>query len=125
MFSESKYHKYLDGLTDGQNVAFHMISEWLFSFYDLDIEKRRDKQVFVLSGFAGTGKSFLMGVIDKFLREFYNNDFAVQACAYTGKASTILAEKNMNSTTLHHLLYIPLISEKINEKTGVKTKNVS
>ena len=107
MFSKSEYTKYLNGLTDGQNVAFHMITEWFFNYYSLDIEKRRDKQVFVLSGFAGTGKSYLMGVIDKFLREYYRNDFAVQACAYTGKASTVLAEKNMYSTTIHHLLYVP------------------
>lgn len=111
MFTKSEYRKYLDGLTDGQNVAFHMITDWLFEYYKLDIEKRRDKQVFVLSGFAGTGKSYLMGVIDKFLREYYHDDFAVQACAYTGKASTVLAEKNMNSTTMHHLLYIPFIKE--------------
>lgn len=111
MFSKSEYGKYLEGLTDGQNVAFHMITEWLFNFYSLDIEKRKDKQVFVLSGYAGTGKSYLMGVIDKFLREHYRNDTAVQACAYTGKASTVLAEKNMNSTTLHHLLYIPMTKE--------------
>jgi exodeoxyribonuclease-5 len=65
----------------------------------------------VLSGYAGTGKSYLMGIIDKFLREYYRNDMAVQACAYTGKASTVLAEKNMNSTTLHHLLYIPMVKE--------------
>ena len=116
MFSKSEYGKYLEGLTDGQNIAFHMITEWLFNFYSLDIEKRRDKQVFVLSGYAGTGKSYLMGVIDKFLREYYRNEMAVQACAYTGKASTVLAEKNMNSTTLHHLLYVP----KVEEINGVK-----
>jgi exodeoxyribonuclease V len=55
-------------------------------------------------------------VIDKFLREYYRNEMAVQACAYTGKASTVLSEKNMNSTTLHHLLYIPVV-KKVN---GIK-----
>jgi len=109
MFSKSEYNKYLEGLTDGQNVAFHMITEWLFKYYSLDIEKRKDGQVFVLSGYAGTGKSYLMGIIDKFLREYYRNEYAVQACAYTGKASTVLAEKDMKSTTMHHLLYIPLV----------------
>ena len=118
MFLESEYHKYLNGLTDGQNVAFHMITDWLFEYYKLDIEKRRDKQVFVLSGFAGTGKSYLMGVIDKFLREYYDSDWAVQACAYTGKASTVLAEKNMNATTIHHLLYIPFVKQ--DEVTKIK-----
>jgi exodeoxyribonuclease V len=118
MFLDSKYLKYLDGLTDGQNVAFHMIIEWLFEYYKLDIERRRDKQVFVLSGFAGTGKSYLMGVIDKFLRDYYNNDLVVQACAYTGKASTVLSEKKMNSTTIHHFLYIPFV--KTDEKTNIR-----
>lgn len=124
MFSKSEYAKYLEGLTDGQNVAFHMITEWLFEYYNLDIEKRKDKQVFVLSGFAGTGKSYLMGIVDKFLREHYRNDLAVQACAYTGKASTVLAEKNMNSTTLHHLLYIPVVEKVFNKETNTTTKNV-
>lgn len=118
MFVKSEYSKHLEGLTDGQNVAFHMITEWLFEYHELDIERRREKQVFVLSGFAGTGKSYLMGIIDKFLREYYNDDLAVQACAYTGKASTVLAEKNMNSTTLHHLLYIPLV--KKDQTTKIK-----
>jgi hypothetical protein len=59
-----------------------------------------------------------MGVIDKFLRNHFRSTLAVQACAFTGKASTVLAEKNMNSTTLHHLLYIPLV--KKDEITKVK-----
>jgi len=58
-----------------------------------------------------------MGIFDKFLREYYQDDFVVQACAYTGKASTVLSEKKMNSTTIHHFLYIPIF--KKDEITGI------
>lgn len=121
MFKGSDYEKYLDGLTDGQTVAFHKIIEWFKDYDNSNMFEKKSKQVFVLSGYAGTGKTFLMGVLDKFFREYYNNDNVVQATAFTGKASTVLAEKNMNASTLHRFLYIPSIETKVNKETGKKT----
>lgn len=124
MFTNSNYDKYTDGLTDGQKVAFHKITEWFFDFYNTTYDKQKNRQVFTLSGYAGTGKSFLIGVLDNFFKEHFNNPFVVQASAYTGKAATVLSEKGLNSSTLHHMLYVPVVKKYVDQETDTLTKYV-
>jgi exodeoxyribonuclease-5 len=62
-------------------------------------------QVFRLDGFAGTGKTTLA-------RDIYN-EFNAVACAFTGKAASVLASKGLgNATTIHRLIYVPTGSDK-------------
>jgi len=55
-----------------------------------------------LGGYAGTGKTTLI----KYLCNFFPN-FAV--AAYTGKAANVLRKKEIQATTIHSRIYIPVI----------------
>lgn len=60
----------------------------------------------VISGYAGSGKSFLVNFIIQAIGIPENK---VAFVAYTGKAAQVLKEKgNLNPTTLHKLLYQPI-----------------
>lgn len=68
------------------------------------VEKYRNGEKYaVVSGYAGTGKSTLI----RFIIDALNVDpESVAYCAFTGKASQVLANKgNPNAMTLHKLLY--------------------
>ena len=67
----------------------------------------------VISGYAGTGKSFLAKVIVQALG--LNPEIEVGMATYTGKAAQVLIDRgNQNCSTLHKLLYkaIPLPNGK-------------
>ena len=77
-------------LTQDQKQAKTLFEKWW----------KTDKQVFVLNGLAGTGKTS----IARTLAEGRNSVFA----AYTGKAASVLRSKGIESVgTLHSLIYIP------------------
>lgn len=57
-----------------------------------------EKDVQILSGYAGTGKSCVVQHLAKYL-----DNFAV--CAYTGKAADVLRKKGINAQTIHSLIY--------------------
>lgn len=63
---------------------------------------KSNKNIVKIGGYGGTGKS----TIAKFISDIFKN-FAV--CAYTGKASSVLNKKGMESTTIHSRIYIPEI----------------
>lgn len=63
------------------------------------------KQVQTLGGYAGTGKTT---VIKSLVAKFESNKFTPAICAYTGKAVNVLRNKNLQSQTLHSLLYTPI-----------------
>lgn len=63
----------------------------------------RDKhQIQTIAGYAGTGKSVLVG----FLSENVFKNFAV--CAFTGKAAHVLRRKGIEASTIHSLIYKPV-----------------
>jgi len=62
--------------------------------------KKKDKQQVTLGGYAGTGKSYLIG----YLRNFFP-EFAV--CAFTGKAANVLSKRAIPASTIHSLIYEP------------------
>lgn len=67
------------------------------------VHVNKDKQqIQTIGGFAGTGKSLLVG----FLSNNVLKDFAV--CAFTGKAAHVLRRKNVPATTIHSLIYKPV-----------------
>lgn len=83
-------------LSDQQLKAFDAISRWL-----RDPSRKR----FVLSGYAGTGKTTLAKYIDEQIGDVY-------FLAYTGKAVEVLRSKGcQNSSTIHGYIYTPVVNK--------------
>lgn len=57
-----------------------------------------------LGGLAGTGKSTLIKYLVKFFTDF-------NVCAYTGKAANVLRKKGISASTIHSLIYRPIIED--------------
>ena len=83
-------------LTADQENARKLISEWFFN---------TDDKVFVLSGHAGTGKTFL---IDYIVREELHLKAGVEAVfvSPTGKAAANLVKNGTVAGTVHSLIYV-------------------
>ena len=83
-------------LTSDQENAKNLIMEWFVNTYD---------QVFVLSGYAGTGKSFL---IDYVVRECLHLKAGEEAVfvSPTGKAAANLVKNGTVAGTVHGLIYL-------------------
>ncbi len=80
-------------LAPQQEQAFDKIMAWM---------KDPNSKRFVLSGYAGTGKTTLARHIEE------NLSHAVMFVAYTGKAVNVLREKGVaNSSTIHSHIYKP------------------
>ena len=61
--------------------------------------------VFILCGYAGTGKSTISKVILDFYREYFFDEDDIITCAFTGMASKRIGETtNYQSKTIHSLL---------------------
>lgn len=99
-------------LSPAQNLILEQIMQWY-------LNKNRDKNYLTLGGFAGTGKTTLLGVLAERLRQkppYIKIAFA----AYTGKASRVLFGKlaQFDSRksgdyvgTIHGLLYTALTND--------------
>lgn len=88
-------------LTDGQATAIELASHWYKNF------SPDDQPIFVVSGFAGTGKTFLI----RHLMEELGLD-AIYA-AYTGKAALVMSKLNdISARTCHSLIYRPKEPDK-------------
>lgn len=84
-------------LTDEQNEAKNKFIKWFKNW------KYGDKPYFFISGFAGTGKTFLM----KYILDEVNTSF--QIGTFTGKAAINVKKRTGYSCkTLHSLLYTPI-----------------
>ncbi len=83
-------------MTKEQEIANNLIAEWFVN---------TDDQVFVLSGYAGTGKTFL---IDYVVRETLRLKAGVEAVfvSPTGKAAANLVKKGTVAGTVHSLIYM-------------------
>lgn len=90
------------------------------------IEKLKDffkneNQVFILKGYAGTGKTFLMKGLTKYLRDI-KNPFAI--AAPTGRAAKIISQKTKEKAyTIHKTIYsnTDLKEYKTQNKDGTET----
>ncbi len=99
-------------LTADQKNADSLIKDWYYN---------STRQVFVLAGYAGTGKSTLMkysitetlGLIP---------DQSVAFVTPTGKAATVLIRQGISATTLHRLIYQSITQETEIEVNGKKIK---
>lgn len=73
-----------------------------------------------LGGFAGTGKSTILGFVSKKLHK-ENEGIKIAFCSYTGKASRVLERKLKDVSalfpsdyigTIHRLIYRPIVDER-------------
>ena len=83
-------------LTVDQEQAKDLILEWFFN---------RSDPVFVLAGYAGTGKTFLINYVVKKVLGLKAGEEAVFVSP-TGKAATVLAQGGTVAGTVHGLIYI-------------------
>lgn len=110
-------------LSDDQAKALALMMNWYTS--------GRDKKQFItLGGFAGTGKTTLIGLFRRLLAE-KNNSLKVGFASYTGKAARILTQTITDQKilfpqdtigTIHSLIYSPVLNEK-QEIAGWKQKD--
>lgn len=86
-------------LTPQQEDAVQKAEKWLERF-----EEDKSKQIFVLAGYAGTGKSFATREIVRRLKR------TASYMAYTGKAALVISKYNqVHATTIHSRIYKPVI----------------
>ncbi len=83
-------------LTSDQENAKNLIAEWFFN---------TDDKVFVLSGYAGTGKTFLIDYVVRNVLRLKIGEEAVFVSP-TGKAAANLARHGTAAGTVHSLIYI-------------------
>ena len=103
-------------LNDQQLKAKELIVDWYKN-------KTSEKQTFVLTGYAGTGKTTLINyIIENELKIKDNVAFVTP----TGKAASVLIQKGSEASTIHHLIYTPVEKEIKNEVDGkiIKTKKI-
>lgn len=92
-------------LTSQQEKGIKLAKEWWHS-------ERKYHQPFVISGLAGTGKSYLV----QYIIEALNIDSdLVDYMAYSGAAAIALSRKNTDAVTIHHTIYSPYKDKKTNE----------
>jgi exodeoxyribonuclease-5 len=77
---------------------------------------RFSKQEQSLGGYAGTGKTTLVGELVRRLPGF-------RVCAFTGKAANVLRKKGVEASTIHSLIYLPVEEEWIDDE-GVPHRDV-
>lgn len=97
-------------LSEKQQSAVREILGWY---------KANEKPYITLGGYAGTGKTTLMGYLSNILRD--NNDkLKVAFCSFTGKASRVLQRKLRDTDsiykfdytgTIHRLIYRPILND--------------
>jgi len=94
--------------------------------------KKRDSQYITLGGYAGTGKTTLMGYLSNILRKD-KPKIKVAFCSYTGKASRILQRKLRDTKaiynndyvgTIHRLIYRPILDDH-GEVIGWRKENLN
>lgn len=85
----------------------------------LDWSIKRESQYITLGGYAGTGKTTLMGYLSNILRE-KNKRLKIAFCSYTGKAARVLGRKLKDTKsvhkydyigTIHRLIYRPIVDD--------------
>jgi exodeoxyribonuclease-5 len=101
-------------LTEDQAVAVDLIQKW----YSTEEESR--KSMFVLSGYAGTGKSFLIDYVVGSVLGMDPSDVAF--CTPTGKAASVLIQRGRVASTIHRLIYTAEEKEVEETVAGVVIK---
>ncbi len=98
-------------LSEAQKQIISSILVWF--------KNRGSRQYLTLGGYAGTGKTTLVGYISKKLRE-QSPDLKIAFCSYTGKAVRVIGRKlsdvdavksDDSVSTIHRLIYEPNLND--------------
>jgi exodeoxyribonuclease-5 len=82
-------------LNEKQNHAIKRAIKWYF-------DNRKDKKIFVISGYAGTGKTTMVRALVDILGL---SSYQVLYTSFTGKAVEILRRKGCQANTIHRTFY--------------------
>jgi exodeoxyribonuclease-5 len=108
-----------EDLSPDQREVYEAIIRWCHGSLG---ERYGNSMLLTIGGFAGVGKSSLLGV---FAAE---TKLRVAYCAFTGRAASVLQRKlraagcNAAVTTIHRLIYLPVIDSKTEEVLGWKKR---
>lgn len=80
-----------------------------------------EKQTFTLSGYAGTGKTFLINYVIYEVLKLSKDETAF--VTPTGKAASVLIQRGCDAMTIHRLIYTPVEVEYETELNGKKVKS--
>lgn len=98
--------------TNEQLELFDRLIDWYY---------KQPKQWFSYSGAAGTGKTT---VIKEFINRIGLDIINVACAAYTGKAVMVLSQNGLHASTIHSLIYYPLLEDQIDDDGNlIKGKN--
>lgn len=95
--------------TKRQEIARTMLIEW---------SQGAMREPFILGGYAGTGKTFLLGHTISQDLGYQSED--ILYCAYTGKAAQVMRAKGMDAHTIHSSIYDYDIDEDFNVNQELK-----
>ncbi len=98
-----------DNLNDEQRLAFDIVMERLLNHKS---GKEVDPLRLIVTGTAGTGKSFLIKCLVKAIRVLYNSNTSVQVLCPTGNSANIIS-----GVTIHSFLKIPIYNRGKDMKT--------
>ena len=99
----------LSKLNDDQQFAFNIVMDALHKFYNQqDVDPLR----MVVSGMAGSGKSFLINCLVYAIRKLFQNNKAVQVVCPTGNSANLIS-----GSTIHRFLKIPIGKKSLKEMT--------
>lgn len=106
-------------LNNTQELAKDKILNW----YN-NINNENSKKIFVLAGYAGTGKSTLINYVIENVLEIPLDKVAF--ATPTGKAASVLIQKGSEASTVHRLIYTAVEKERSKEINGkiIKTKKI-
>lgn len=99
-------------LSEDQAEVFSAMTEW----------SHNPKGILRIGGFAGSGKSTLLGIFAA------NTKLRVAYCSFTGRAASVLSRKlraagsPSQATTIHRLIYLPIIQPKTDRILGWKRR---
>ena len=97
-------------LTKAQSDCLELMKCFVYGSY----KNSNHSRVFILDGFAGTGKSTLVA---QFLEEMKKQNYTYVVLTYTGKASKVLFDKGLKEAqTIHSYIYDFEIDSKGNPK---------
>lgn len=97
-------------LSEDQQVVFDAVADWA----------RHPRDTISFAGFAGTGKTSVLGVLGQHFRQEIK--LRVAYCSFTGKASIVLRRKLRDQGivpdycgTIHRLIYVPATEDSDGE----------
>lgn len=96
------------------------IEEVFQRFYDITVPAGH---CYIANGILShnSGKSTLIKYL---IEEMKLDDDEVYYCTFTGKAAQVLCQKGLNATTIHKLIYNPIVNEKTGEINFVLKESI-